>query len=329
MLNLNSPNKNQLLAVFITTETMGRVMNKYIAICTAILFCLTSQVANATGINFCYSGTVTDPGDTTLSVGETINGSFQADDLSSGNNGNATFYPLITANVSNVTFGLLEWNGVSGSASVSNDLQGLDQFNFNAGLGSPDAGSVLIQTQDNEATVFNSEVLPTTSLPLTELEVRMLQVVFSSDGAWGNCDSSNALNCSVTANLTRLDVGPSCVDDTAVVSIDVKPGSDPNCFNINGHGVIPVAILGSQDLDVSNIDVTSLLFGGLEVRVRGNKGPLCSVELANGDSYLDLVCHFADDPSNWTVGETDEASLKGTLLDGTDIEGTDSICVVP
>ena len=25
------------------------------------------------------------------------------------------------------------------------------------------------------------------------------------------------------------------------VAIDIKPGSDPNCININGHGVIPVA----------------------------------------------------------------------------------------
>jgi hypothetical protein len=31
------------------------------------------------------------------------------------------------------------------------------------------------------------------------------------------------------------------------VGIDIKPGSDPNCFNINGHGVIPVAILGSSE----------------------------------------------------------------------------------
>ena len=31
------------------------------------------------------------------------------------------------------------------------------------------------------------------------------------------------------------------------VEIDIKPGSDPNCFNNNGHGVIPVAILSSNN----------------------------------------------------------------------------------
>jgi hypothetical protein len=117
-------------------------------------------------------------------------------------------------------------------------------------------------------------------------------------------------------------------DIVVPVNIDIKPGSDPNCFNINGHGVIPVAILGAADFDVYNVDVTSLLFGGLEVRVRGNSGPVCSVEDANYDVYPDLVCHFEDDSAAWTAGEG-EATLTGSLLNGEPIEGTDSICVVP
>jgi hypothetical protein len=78
------------------------------------------------------------------------------------------------------------------------------------------------------------------------------------------------------------------------VTIDIKPGSDPNCFNINSHGVIPVAILGSDSFDVTEIAQESLSFGGLEVRVRGNKGPLCRVDYSDGDEYLDLVCQFED-----------------------------------
>ena len=38
------------------------------------------------------------------------------------------------------------------------------------------------------------------------------------------------------------------------VQIDIKPGSDPNCFNLNGNGVIPVAILGSADFDATEVD---------------------------------------------------------------------------
>lgn len=117
-------------------------------------------------------------------------------------------------------------------------------------------------------------------------------------------------------------------DPTIKVLIDIKPGSSANCLNINGHGVIPVAILGSEEFDVTQVDEVSLLFAGLEVRVRGNKGPLCSTEYSNDDIYMDLVCHFEDDTYNWTPGDA-EATLTGTLFDGTPIEGSDFICIVP
>jgi hypothetical protein len=117
---------------------------------------------------------------------------------------------------------------------------------------------------------------------------------------------------------------------TVPVTIDIKPGSDPNCFNINGHGVIPVAILGSADLDVMDIKTDETLsFNGLAVRVRGKKGPLCSIEDSNGDEFLDLVCHFEDDTDEWLTGSNESATLTGELIDGTPIEGSDSICIVP
>lgn len=114
------------------------------------------------------------------------------------------------------------------------------------------------------------------------------------------------------------------------VNIDIKPGSYPNCFNINGHGVIPVAILGSAEFDVSLIDQGTISFGGLDVRVRGNRGPFCGSEDTNDDGFIDLVCQFVDDPNAWEPG-ADEATLTGTLLDSdeTRFYGTDEICVVP
>lgn len=114
-------------------------------------------------------------------------------------------------------------------------------------------------------------------------------------------------------------------------AIDIKPGSYPNCFNLNGHGVIPLAIHGSAEFDVYHIDIETLLFAGMEVRVRGKRGPLCAYEYSNDDGFLDLVCHFEDDPAVWTPGEGD-ACVAGNLLEefyGTPIEGCDSICIVP
>ena len=116
------------------------------------------------------------------------------------------------------------------------------------------------------------------------------------------------------------------------VQIDI-----PGCFNVNGHGVIPVAILGSDTFDVAQVDVSSLMFAGLLVRVRGNGNPQCSIADVSGDftfpegepdGFLDLVCQFMDDPNFWNPGDG-VADLAGSLLDGTPFKGTDSICLVP
>lgn len=114
----------------------------------------------------------------------------------------------------------------------------------------------------------------------------------------------------------------------AGVVIDIKPGSDPNCFNPDGHGVIPVAIMGSASFDVTRIDPGSLEFGGLAVRVRGNRGPLCDVDYVNADGQPDLVCHFEDETDGWTEG-SDSATLTGRLDDGSAFRGSDSICIRP
>ena len=122
-----------------------------------------------------------------------------------------------------------------------------------------------------------------------------------------------------------------------IVDIDIKPGSYPNAININGKGVIPVAILGSADFDVTQIDLSTLNFAGLAVRVKGNGQPQCSIEDVSGDfstglegtpdGFDDLVCQFVDDPATWTVGNG-SAILTGQLIDGAPFEGNDSIKIV-
>ena len=127
------------------------------------------------------------------------------------------------------------------------------------------------------------------------------------------------------------------VVDVVEVAIDIKPGSDPNCFNVDGNGVIPVAVLGSSDFAVNDVDIDSLSFAGLNVRVRGNDASQCSVEDVSGDftspegapdGHSDLVCQFIDDPDRW-LPDNGTAKLTGELIDGTPFEGTDSICIVP
>jgi hypothetical protein len=112
------------------------------------------------------------------------------------------------------------------------------------------------------------------------------------------------------------------------VLIDIKPGSFPNAFNINGSGVIPVAILGDAGFDVHQIDVSTLDFAGLAVKVKNNGTSQCSIKDINGDGFDDLVCQFVDDPDAWAPGEG-TATLYGEMLDGTPFVGADSIEVKP
>ncbi len=111
-------------------------------------------------------------------------------------------------------------------------------------------------------------------------------------------------------------------------AIDIKPGSYPNCFNLNSNGVIPVAILGGSTFDATQVDPATLSFNGLSVRVKGNGAPQCSVQNVNGDAYPDLVCQFIDDPGAW-IGGTATARLTGNLNDGASFFGSDEICIVP
>jgi hypothetical protein len=111
------------------------------------------------------------------------------------------------------------------------------------------------------------------------------------------------------------------------VDIDIKPGSYPNCFNSNDHGVIPVAVLSTADFDASTIDPFSLSLDGAGVRIKGKSGNAGSLEDINADGLPDLVVQIIDD-AVYVPGDA-MAYLTGATYEGVLIEGTDSICIVP
>lgn len=114
------------------------------------------------------------------------------------------------------------------------------------------------------------------------------------------------------------------VPSTITVNIDIKPGSDPNSINLKSNGVIPVAILGSSDYDVSDIDVSSLAFGpgGASAAHDGH------LEDVNDDGLTDLVVHFPTQDTGLSDGDT-EATLTGQTNGGQDLEGSDSVRIAP
>ena len=109
------------------------------------------------------------------------------------------------------------------------------------------------------------------------------------------------------------------------VDIDIKPGSDPNSINLNGNGVVPVAILGTATFDVTTVDALTVTFGpGGASMVHKN----AHLEDVNGDGFIDMVLHFKTQDTGIAPDDT-EAALTGQTLGGTDIYGTDSVRTVP
>lgn len=163
--------------------------------------------------------------------------------------------------------------------------------------------------------------------PSTFKNPSKLKLFHYEDGGWVDCTTSRSENtiCGVVSSLSPFVI---CEPAWIPVEVDVKPGDDVNPINPKSPGTIPVAILGSADFDVAEIDPYSLSFAGLAVRVLPNGRAQCSFEDVNGDGYIDLVCQFLNDRSAWFPGMT-TAALTGSLWDDTAIQGSDQIRLVP
>jgi len=105
------------------------------------------------------------------------------------------------------------------------------------------------------------------------------------------------------------------------VDIDIKPGSDPNSINLKSKGVVPVAVLTTDDFDASTVDPDTVEFAGAEP-VRW------TMEDVDGDGDMDMLFHFKTQELNLD-GDSTEATLTGETVDGVQIEGTDTVNIVP
>ena len=113
------------------------------------------------------------------------------------------------------------------------------------------------------------------------------------------------------------------------VSIDIKPGSDPNSINPKSKGLIPVAILGSDTFDVTTVDITTLDFEGASPAHDLTDPDVYAEHLqdVNGDGFTDLVSHYRTQYTGITSGDT-SATLTGYTYGGMVIVGTDSVRTV-
>ena len=134
------------------------------------------------------------------------------------------------------------------------------------------------------------------------------------------------------------------------VDIDIKPGSCPNPLNLMNKGLLPVAVLGTAEFDVTTIDPETILLnrscegyvGVAPIRwsyedvATPFTGELCDCHDLDGDGYMDLTLKFCTQElvSNLKLDEDAGATvplvLTGNLNEencGTPIGGKDCIRV--
>ncbi|MCZ6851369.1 MAG: integrin alpha, partial [Planctomycetota bacterium] len=146
------------------------------------------------------------------------------------------------------------------------------------------------------------------------------------------------------------------LDGVLTLDLDIKPGSCPNSFNRNSHGVLPVALLGTDTFDVAQVDISSIRLsradgvGGNVTPHEGPPGPhsvfedaatpfggqLCDCHELEGDGFTDLSMKFKTDDvvaalqlNDLPAGDLVELVVSGNLLDGTPFSGRDCIRLVP
>jgi len=128
--------------------------------------------------------------------------------------------------------------------------------------------------------------------------------------------------------------------EPATVAVDIKPGSCPNPLNVKSKGVLPIAILGSENFDVTEIDVLSIQLAGVvpnrsdyeDVATSLVDANECECSTEGPDGYLDLTLKFDTQAIVGAIGEVNDGDewileLTGSLSDDTLIAGEDCIII--
>jgi len=158
--------------------------------------------------------------------------------------------------------------------------------------------------------------------------------VATNSEPFGNPDGTTLFRSTVTnfpieflTNEDAIAYGNVSAEIAALVTIDIKPGSDSNVFNNDGHGVIPVAILSTDTFDAATVDPLSVSLDGMGSRAKGKSGNAGVLLDVDDDGDLDLMLHIEDIDGVYKEGTT-TAILIGETFDGVPIQGTDTICIV-
>lgn len=154
---------------------------------------------------------------------------------------------------------------------------------------------------------------------------------FGGPGGVIRVDPANGTQTAISSGGFFVD--PQCVAvvPPLQVSIDIKPGSDPNSINLGSGGTVPVAILSTPApnfFDATTVDPLSVTLAGASVKLKGKGTPMASAQDVNDDGLLDLVVHVSTEASELSDGDI-QAILTGQTFSGQAIQGSDSVRIVP
>lgn len=175
-------------------------------------------------------------------------------------------------------------------------------------------------------------------------------VVLNEDGTFTYTPAAGFVgeDC-FTYSVSDGEIGTEPIQATVIITVksmiltvfvDIKPKSCPNPFNVKSKGVLPGAILGTEDFDVSSVDVGSVHLEGVapirfdyEDVATPFHGELCDCHEAGPDGILDLVLHFdtqevVDALGSVVDGEELVLTLIGNTVDGNPIEGYDCVRII-
>ena len=136
-------------------------------------------------------------------------------------------------------------------------------------------------------------------------------------------DTSSGINEFVIERDCRA-----CHQPTGVITVgvDIKPGNRRNRVSLRSKGFLSILILDSEDYDVTEIDVSSLL-------LEGEVEPLRWRFRKKVRGYMDLKLKFSSEAVRNALGvlqpgQTYEVWITGKFNDGTRILGSDSFLAV-
>jgi hypothetical protein len=158
--------------------------------------------------------------------------------------------------------------------------------------------------------------------------------------------SAGVKNCTVeTGNGACVDV--SCTGtgeegpEYILVEFDIKPQTCPNSFSTKAKGRLPVAILGTDQFDVSDIDPSTVMLEGVSPlrwdwqdvsRPVDPRYDVCDCTPDTGDGFMDLTLKFNRRETLAALEpvfdeEIRVLTLTGMTYAGTPIQGQDCLTI--